>query len=351
MFCRFGSLDERRPVAATAWSKRVWMRPVPGLTHLGSASMYVPLSLSSSRNSRTRAGQRVLLGERLEHVGVGRAAALRGALDDRELQLVEEDLLELVARTQREIAPGDPLAVQLELTKLQLHRAPELLEGRHVDEHAAHLHLREDARERHLDVAHQTHPSPSASRRGSRRARSERDSTASAAANVAARSTSSSSNVRLRPARLADACPRTALRSRRARAARAPSSRWGSRGREVRGRPACRTRGPRAARRGAREQDGDAFQVVADFRDRPGRRAAARGWRRRAPTRAASGTRGSGARSGRNGRCPVRSRGTRPTMSARIASLLVPCNAMPTSPRRRASATTRSRAPASSTQS
>ena len=39
MFCRFGSLLLRRPVAATAWLKQVWTRPVCGLTSCGSASM------------------------------------------------------------------------------------------------------------------------------------------------------------------------------------------------------------------------------------------------------------------------------------------------------------------------
>jgi hypothetical protein len=32
MFCKFGSLEERRPVAATTWLNEQWMRPVAGLT-------------------------------------------------------------------------------------------------------------------------------------------------------------------------------------------------------------------------------------------------------------------------------------------------------------------------------
>ena len=44
MFCRFGSLLLKRPVAATAWLNDVCTRPVCGLTSCGSASMYVPFS-------------------------------------------------------------------------------------------------------------------------------------------------------------------------------------------------------------------------------------------------------------------------------------------------------------------
>ena len=39
MFCRFGSCDDSRPVAATVWLKFVWMRPVFLCTSAGSASM------------------------------------------------------------------------------------------------------------------------------------------------------------------------------------------------------------------------------------------------------------------------------------------------------------------------
>ena len=38
MFCRLGSLDDRRPVAVTAWLNEVWIRPVSGLISFGNAS-------------------------------------------------------------------------------------------------------------------------------------------------------------------------------------------------------------------------------------------------------------------------------------------------------------------------
>ena len=51
MFCRFGSLDVRRPVAVTVWLNEVWMRPVFLLTSFGSESIYVPASFASDRYS------------------------------------------------------------------------------------------------------------------------------------------------------------------------------------------------------------------------------------------------------------------------------------------------------------
>jgi hypothetical protein len=43
MFCRFGSDDDRRPVAATAWWKVVCRRPSAAIS-VGSASTYVERS-------------------------------------------------------------------------------------------------------------------------------------------------------------------------------------------------------------------------------------------------------------------------------------------------------------------
>ena len=38
MFCKFGSLELSRPVAATVWLNDVWTRPVSGFTSAGRAS-------------------------------------------------------------------------------------------------------------------------------------------------------------------------------------------------------------------------------------------------------------------------------------------------------------------------
>ena len=39
MFCRLGLTELSRPVEAIVWLNEVWMRPVFGLTIVGSASM------------------------------------------------------------------------------------------------------------------------------------------------------------------------------------------------------------------------------------------------------------------------------------------------------------------------
>ncbi len=51
MFWRFGSDDERRPVAATAWWNVVCRRPSDAMS-AGSASMYVERSFVYVRQSR-----------------------------------------------------------------------------------------------------------------------------------------------------------------------------------------------------------------------------------------------------------------------------------------------------------
>ena len=51
IFCRFGLLELRRPVAVTVWLKEVCTRPVRGLMSWGSASMYVPNNFFSPRCS------------------------------------------------------------------------------------------------------------------------------------------------------------------------------------------------------------------------------------------------------------------------------------------------------------
>ena len=52
MFCRFGSVDDRRPVAATVWLNVVWMRP-SSPTALTSPST-VDFIFCDSRNAISR---------------------------------------------------------------------------------------------------------------------------------------------------------------------------------------------------------------------------------------------------------------------------------------------------------
>ena len=53
MFCRFGSFEDSRPVAAVVCENTVCTRPVCGFTCCGSVSTYVDLILVSSRQRST----------------------------------------------------------------------------------------------------------------------------------------------------------------------------------------------------------------------------------------------------------------------------------------------------------
>ena len=97
MFCRFGSLELSRPVAATTWLNEAWIRP-SGVGQAGQGVEIGALEL----------GELAVLGSGAGAAGAWRPA-LRGPrcavlgsppgvfLERGELQLVEEDLPELRA--------------------------------------------------------------------------------------------------------------------------------------------------------------------------------------------------------------------------------------------------------------
>ena len=93
-------------------------------------------------------------GELLEDRRIGRRPGLR-LLDDRQLQLLEQKLPELLGRVQIEVATGefeDLLLDQIELSfQPRAHRSEEVL----VDGDARQLHAKEDRHERHLQLRHQ----------------------------------------------------------------------------------------------------------------------------------------------------------------------------------------------------
>ena len=91
MFCRFGSDELSRPVAAPVWLKLVWIRPVWRLTRGGQRIDVGALELLQLAVLEDQPRQLVAHGgELLEHVGVGARAGL-GALEHRELLLLEQD--------------------------------------------------------------------------------------------------------------------------------------------------------------------------------------------------------------------------------------------------------------------
>ncbi len=53
MFCRFGSVDERRPVAATVWLNVVWMRPSAAIVLIRPSTVTRSLACSRWRSMIT----------------------------------------------------------------------------------------------------------------------------------------------------------------------------------------------------------------------------------------------------------------------------------------------------------
>ena len=72
MFCRFGSLDDRRPVAATVWLKLVWTRFVFGLTSAGQRVDVGRLQLGELAVLEDEVDDGVDAAQRLQHRRVGR---------------------------------------------------------------------------------------------------------------------------------------------------------------------------------------------------------------------------------------------------------------------------------------
>ena len=159
-----------------------------------------PLQLVDLAVARDHARELVLLGELLEDRGVGRAPPFRSSLQHGELQVVEEDLLELVARTDGEVAPRDLASPRRRAASSSSSIAlPEPGERLDVHEHAGLFHLGEHARQAAARRRAGAAPSPLC--RSAARIRSASDSVASASAAACwvARSRSTSSNASCDP--------------------------------------------------------------------------------------------------------------------------------------------------------
>src|SRR6185369_9541902 len=86
-----------------------------------------------------------------QHVGVGRVAGLRSP-DRRQLQLLEEDLRELLGRSDRELAAGELIDLARQVVEIALELLRERLEARRVDADSVTLHQRQHRHERALDL-------------------------------------------------------------------------------------------------------------------------------------------------------------------------------------------------------
>ena len=154
MFCRFGSLLLSRPVAATAWLKHVWTRPVSGIHQLRQRVDVRALQLLKRPPFEDEPRQLVRERQLFEDLDGGRRRFRLGvALERRQLQLVEQDLRELLGGVDVELLAGqleDLRAArrQLALDVLRLRR-----ERRAVHADARPFDRGEHRNERHLQVA------------------------------------------------------------------------------------------------------------------------------------------------------------------------------------------------------
>ena len=96
--------------------------------------------------------QRVILGQLLQHFFVGRWCASGGLLDDRQLQLAEEDFADLLRRAEVELAAGQFIGLLLELHQAGPEFARLLVQLLDVDQHAVALDLLQHDLGRQLDL-------------------------------------------------------------------------------------------------------------------------------------------------------------------------------------------------------
>ena len=154
MFCRFGSVDDSRPVAAMVWLNVVWIRPseadrvqqpVDGDLEPGDVAV---------RQQMLQERVAGLVEQRLQRVGVGGVAGL-GALGLRHLQLVEQHHLQLLGRAEVDLLADHRVRRLGGVADLVGELALQLRQLAEVDGDARGLHLGEHPLHRQLHVAQQ----------------------------------------------------------------------------------------------------------------------------------------------------------------------------------------------------
>ena len=143
MFWRFGSVELSRPVDATAWWKVVCRRPVSRIEQGGQRIDVGALELGVQAPVEQHAHHRVCRPEVLQHRRVGREAGL-GAAAAGQVEFVEQHLLQLLGRAQRELVADRFEDLLLQAIDLRAEGLGEVTEGRPVDGDAGGLHVRQD---------------------------------------------------------------------------------------------------------------------------------------------------------------------------------------------------------------
>ena len=117
MFCRFGSVLDRRPVVVAVWLKVVCRRPVASCDQRRQRVEVGALQLGQLSPPLDLLDDRVLVADRAQHARVGGEAGLAAPLA-RQLQLLEQDRAELLRGADRELLAGQLADLVLELVDL-----------------------------------------------------------------------------------------------------------------------------------------------------------------------------------------------------------------------------------------
>ena len=151
MFCRFGFVLLRRPVAAAAWLKVVWTRP-SAIGELRQRLEVGGVQLVELAPREQRVDDRVLVAELLEHARIGRELALRRLLAGLQTELAVEHLAQLRRRVQVELPSGALVDLGLARRHPVADPLAHLVEVGAVEPDATRLHPRQHRGQRQLDV-------------------------------------------------------------------------------------------------------------------------------------------------------------------------------------------------------
>ena len=163
MFWRFGSLDDRRPVAATAWLNEVWSRPVRRVHERRQRVDVRALELGERAVLDDLRRHRVQRRQLLERVGVGRGAGL-GLAHHRQAQLPEQHVGQLFVRVDVERPTGDGVDLRFQRRQRRTDLMADLAQLADVEQDADQRNaIRVEARQQgvrskdygsNLDVSH-----------------------------------------------------------------------------------------------------------------------------------------------------------------------------------------------------
>ena len=150
MFCRFGSLDDSRPVAATAWLNEVCSRPVAGFDQRRQRVDVGALELGQRRGTRRSSPAPGAAPASSSSVSASVDGAGLGPPDHRQRQLAEQHVGQLLVRVDVEGAAGQRVNLGLEADQRLRRPRARARAGSRRPADAAALDARQHARQRQL---------------------------------------------------------------------------------------------------------------------------------------------------------------------------------------------------------